>query len=175
MNKGIDYGMGMSNRDHATGIRFGVISSRGSVLQAWWDTAEPVYGEAECPKCGVLIDLDEGADECPECGVDLSSEFDYAEPCAWIVDERTEDDPRALFAHCSEDGDIFVEMSPFFTYAQFCSPCAPGAVYLENPLSEPHEDNRGYCLDHTWFEEGVAPYPVYSVATGKLVEPEEEI
>ena len=51
---GIDYGCGMVNVDHATGIRYGVIS-QGSVLQAWADSAEPDYGEASCPKCGNAV------------------------------------------------------------------------------------------------------------------------
>ena len=164
--KGIDYGMGMSNRD-ASGIRFGVIPQNSGVLQAWADTAEPVYGEAQCHVCGALINLDSWEDDCAGCGMALESMFDCAEPCAWVVEEFGEDGERTLFAHCGEDGDIFVEKSPYFTYAQLCSPCAPGACYLLNPC-EPSANNRAYCFDESWFE-GEAPYPVYSVATGKLV------
>jgi hypothetical protein len=69
----------------------------------------------------------------------------------------------------ADDSDIFVLESPFFTFAQFCSPCAPGACYLRNPLDEPSEDNKCYCLGHDWFEDKKAPYQVYSVATGTLV------
>lgn len=50
-NAGIDYGMGRSNVDLTTGIRYGVISQH-SVSQAWSDSAEPDYGPATCPKCG---------------------------------------------------------------------------------------------------------------------------
>jgi hypothetical protein len=72
-----------------------------------------------------------------------------------------------------DDSDIFVLESPFFTFAQFCSPCAPGACYLLNWLEgdENCETNRAYCLGHDWFEDSKAPYPVYSVATGTLVKP----
>jgi len=71
----------------------------------------------------------------------------------------------------SDDPEIMITKSPYFTYAQFCSPCAPGAVYLMNwlPKSNPVENNRGYCFGHDWFESGKVPYPVYSVKTGKLV------
>lgn len=31
---------------------------------------------------------------------------------------------------------------------------------------------KTYCVGHDWFEDGKAPYPVYSVATGELVAPE---
>jgi len=164
-DKGIDYGMGKTNRD-ASGIRFGVIPQNSSVLQAWADISEPVYGEAECPQCGEPVNLDGDDDYC-ECGRDLSSEFDFAEPCAWMVKELDDKGERVLFAHCSEDGDIFVEKSPYFTYAQLCSPCAPGACYLLNPC-EPDPNNRAYCFDESWFE-GEAPYPVYSVETGEML------
>jgi len=78
--------------------------------------------------------------------------------------------------------DLWVLKSPFFTYAQHCSPCAPGAVSLSEPLGvdaaalrispkarNQFSDNRGYCLGHEWFMEKKAPYPVFSVATGKQV------
>ena len=65
-----------------------------------------------------------------------------------------------------DDPDIFIIKSPYFTYAQYCSPCAPGAVYLMNPLSEKIDQNKGYCFGHDWFESGKAPYPVYDVKTG---------
>ena len=38
MSAGIDYGMGQSNVDHATGIRYGVIA-QNNVGQAWYDAA----------------------------------------------------------------------------------------------------------------------------------------
>jgi hypothetical protein len=76
--------------------------------------------------------------------------------------------------------DVMVLASPYFTYAQFCSPCVPGACNLGNPLdvtasdglpmpSSLVEHDRCYCLGHNYFEGNKAPYPVYSVATGELV------
>jgi hypothetical protein len=83
--------------------------------------------------------------------------------------------------------DVVVLKSPYFTYAQFCSPCVPGACNLDSPLVTPPDgvcggdgferdwqklrDNRAYCLGHDFFEDGRAPYPVYSVATGELIAP----
>ena len=37
--------------DHATGIRYGVISQH-DVRQAWVDSADPHYGKPTCPQCG---------------------------------------------------------------------------------------------------------------------------
>lgn len=71
------------------------------------------------------------------------------------------------------DGDIFVLKSPYFTYAQFCSPCAPGACYLRSPLDSPVEANKCYCMGLDWFDDdNPCPYPVYSVETGELINPE---
>lgn len=68
-------------------------------------------------------------------------------------------------------GDAWCLKSPYFTFAQFCSPCAPGACHLGNPLNlkARFADNRAYCFGHDWFEDSIAPYPVYLVATGELV------
>lgn len=52
------------------------------------------------------------------------------------------------------------------TFAQFCSPCVPGAG--DSPLAD---GVKTYCLGHGWFEDGKAPYAVYSVATGELISP----
>ncbi len=68
------------------------------------------------------------------------------------------------------DGEIFVIASPFFTYAQLCSPCAPGACYLKSPLEGPSEANKCYCLGADWFDsDSPCPYPIYSVATGEQI------
>lgn len=86
---------------------------------------------------------------------------DYAEPIAWTLNKE------GYQAEHGEDCDIFITKSPYFTYAQFCSPCAPGACYLLNPCDS---GPRAYCFGHDWFQTGIAPYPVYSVETGELVE-----
>jgi hypothetical protein len=146
MYKGIDYGRGLVNIDNTTGIRYGVISQL-EILQSWADSSEPIYPEN--PECSEE-DCDDFLDPMG---------FEY---CA-----------EGYEANCGEDGDIFIIKSPFFTYAQFCSPCAPGACYLLNTVEE-DLNNRAYCFDHSWFENGKAPYPVYSVETGKLVLPESD-
>lgn len=68
-----------------------------------------------------------------------------------------------------EGCDIFVTMSPYYTYAQHCSPCAPGACYLLNPIDNANDGNRCYCFGHDWFESGKAPYRVFLVETNEEV------
>ena len=85
--------------------------------------------------------------------------------------------------------DVFVSRSPYFTYAQHCSPCCPGALNLDNPfegLAVPQGNHASfaedfkwnaeaagfpacYCLGRDFFEGEKAPYEVFSVATGKRV------
>lgn len=77
----------------------------------------------------------------------------------------------------SDQNELWVFKSAFYTYAQFCSPCFPGACNLDSPLELPliprHEpptmhtqypQNKCYCLPHDWFEHSIAPYPVWRVA-----------
>jgi hypothetical protein len=54
---GIDYGLGTTNRNPATGIRYGVIHAREL---PYWDEAEPNYGDATCPTgaCYLMNTLD---------------------------------------------------------------------------------------------------------------------
>ncbi len=161
---GIDYGLGRTNIG-PKGIRFGVIP-QNDVGQAWFDTAEPDYGDPTCPKCGNKANKARKADyHCSGCKYHFDSDEAFSdEPVGgYKVDDGE------YKATCGSDGDIFILESPYFTYAQFCSPCAPGACYLRNPLETPVEANRAYCFGPDWFEDNKAPYPVYSVETGKLI------
>jgi hypothetical protein len=101
----------------------------------------------------------------------------------WLWEER-----GYQLSNCLQS-DVFVTKSPYFTYAQFCSPCVPGAGNLDNPfegLAVPKGDYPGatenwhivaaeagypkvFCLGHNFFEDEKAPYEVFSVATGKRV------
>jgi hypothetical protein len=143
--KGIDYGAGQTNRG-VSGIRYGVIS-QNQVLQAWADSSEGHYPCRDCQ-------FEQGDDNCQY-------------QCCDAVSHYIDDDEYQ--AESDDYGDIFITKAPYYTYAQFCSPCAPGACHLENPLSEPDNDNKCYCFGHDWFEEGIAPYTVYDVKTSKVV------
>jgi hypothetical protein len=189
--KGIDYGLGRTNIDN-NGIRFGVIN-QSEVGQAWYDESETEYGEPTCPKCGsAVVDIEQVDDSenelqgipsveqweeykgfdiveyaCEQCELLLGSDNTYPESPLYFY---YIDNEYRIF-QSQGDTDLFIEKSPYFTFAQFCSPCAPGAVYLINPIDEKDNNNKGYCLGHDWFEDGQAPYPVYSIETGKLVKP----
>ena len=161
--KGIDYGLGKSNIDD-NNIRFGVIN-QSEVLQAWCDDSDPMYFYC-CPECGIEFGYEyPGYDNCPNC-YELFDEFtfDMLEPDHF----RYLQDGYKIF-QSQDDTDLFVELSPYYTYAQFCSPCAPGAIYLMSPLDDIEDNNKGYCLGHDWFESGYAPYPVYDIKSGKRV------
>ena len=47
---GIDYSLGQSNIDKATGIHYGVISQH-TVGEAWFVGAKGDYGKSHCPNC----------------------------------------------------------------------------------------------------------------------------
>jgi hypothetical protein len=203
-NHGIDYGMGTTNIDRETGIRYGVISVH-EVTQAWCDSSEADYGEPRCPECGndavdgdsaidndgILDDLREEGTFTPEEIEDGDRQYlgwkilhhacgDYAcDSCRLLFDgeDAYGDEPLSFTlddgeykAEQGSDGDIFIFSSPYYTYAQFCSPCAPGACYLMNPTDT--DGPKAYCFSHDWFDGGKAPYPVYRVSDGTLVEPE---
>lgn len=148
-----------------------------------------VFQCEDCSKVWYPMELGE-EQSCPECqGHCAKTEFKQGRGCSdhachhyhyvFDADEAFGDEPSGGYvyeadgysAHCGQDGDIFILKSPYFTYAQFCSPCAPGACYLTHPLDEPDDNNKAFCFGHDWFEDGVAPYPVYSVETGELIAP----
>ena len=178
-SKGYDYGLGVTNIDTETGIRFGVICSHDISL-AWDDTAEAVYGDPTCPQCGnPAQDIDcapedyrnlddwtvQGNDRCcPECKFIFSEDCAYPDiPLEWVINE---DEYQAVSV--GDDPDIFLCKSPYYTHAQFCSPCAPGACHLGHPTPD---GEKTYCFGHDWFENEVAPYPVYRVSDNQLVPP----
>lgn len=191
--KGIDYGLGKSNVNTQTGIRFGVISQNTlnpEALDDVFQTGEDLDFESfrEQVKADLLSAI-EGAlnnyligSRLPDSAKDAAdAAFDAISDNLGDCYENTGDCTRMEYKrdgyHVRTDssGDVWVFESAFFTYAQFCSPCAPGACYLSaflcNPDPETDKDNRAYCFGHDWFDDGKAPYPVYSVETGELVQP----
>lgn len=190
---GIDYSpLGSTiNRDVATNIRYGVISQNSLNPEAYqdiWDngtdlTFEGYKEEAKLKIRQALSDYfsDYKHGEQP-------SKLDAVVSDAWdaieqdICDNYESDSPEMFY---EKDGykiktclqsDLFVMLSPFFTYAQYCSPCVPGACNLDVPLQDSSDSaiwpdsNKCYCLGADWFDDNKPPYPIYSVATGKRVE-----
>lgn len=182
-NIGIDYGMGRTNIDTRTGIRYGVIHQH-EVLQAWCDSSEADYGAPHCPKCGNdPVGIDDDRVPYMSYGDPASREWEVAGndhaclDCKYCFDssEAYGDEPLGFTLDDGEykataggDGDIFILSSPYYTLCQYCSPCAPGAGYVMNSVEN---GVKAYCFGHDWFDDQKAPYPVYSVATNELIEP----
>lgn len=179
MNAGIDYGLGRTNIDRATGIRYGVISSR-TIGEAWYENSEADYGDPTCPQCGETIGYSSDAPDFPDSvEPDWFTGKDFVcftcEACYWS-DDAFGDDPIGHHFEDADytltdclDSDVMIIRSPYYTYAQFCSPCVPGAGNLDTPIAD---GVKTYCLSHDWFETDTAPYPVYRVSDNSLVQPE---
>ena len=178
---GIDYGLGKANIDVETGIRYGCIS-QGSVMSEAIDDGEYDYGTPTCPRCGKDADEPHAFGEtfangrpedytrephqcedyvCVDCKHFFGSESAFPdEPAGWYYNKEGYKLESCL------NSDILVTLSPYYTHAQFCSPCVPGAGNLDHPCTD---GPRTYCLGHDWFDDGKAPYTVFSVATDEEV------
>ncbi len=161
MPRGIDYGMGTTNVDTATGIRYGVIPAND--VPYIWDSVESDYGDPSCPKCGGPVTKSRSKDyRCKPCRKSLWSHEVYGDDPIGH-DLNTDGIAGRIDSH----GDLMIFKSPYYTRAAFCSPCAPGACYLTDATDD---GERAYCLPHDWFD-GPAPYPVYRADTGEIVPP----
>ena len=180
---GINYGSyAGSNVDHATGIHYGVIdlnSLSGYAIEAF----EPDYGYATCPKCGnaatstTYLDPEIEESEGYESGVGCADY--YCANCRYIFDAQ-EAYPEEPLGHSYEGGEYILDLDSFgvwvftslyYTYAQYCSPCCPGAGNLDTPCTQESGAPKAYCLGHDWFDGDKAPYPVYRVSDDSLVQP----
>lgn len=188
MSTGIDYGHGLTNIDHATGIRYGVISQH-SLAEWFFNEIESDYGEPHCPKCGAEAYNSNEADFDDESGSGAKSDIwfdgkDYyclsCKFCFWSEEAFPEepqgfsiDDGNYLAVDCL-DSDVMVIKAPFYTYAPFCSPCVPGAGNLDGIQTTRIDAScpKTYCFGHGWFEGGRAPYRVFRVNDDVEVLPE---
>lgn len=171
--QGIDYGLGRTNIDKSNGIRYGVISQH-SVMPEALDDVESDYGEPSCPECGGEV-LPSDSKDLPEESEDWDNYQyygcnDYAcVDCKHFLDSQDVYPEEAIGQYYDHDGyqitdcldtDLMVIKSPYYTFAQFCSPCVPGAGNLDGFMND---GVKTYCLGHDWFGGGIAPYPVYRV------------
>lgn len=167
-NAGIDYGLGQTNVDHETGIRFGVISQHDVMPEALDDV---IIGGDDIGFENMRQQAKDELARAIASAIDPYGQVgDPDELAAEIIDnvewhDCQEGGPWELIADgyhikLAQDGDVWVLKSPFYTHAQFCSPCAPGAGHLGNPCSD---GPKTYCLGDDWFEGGKAPYPIYKV------------
>lgn len=191
---GLDYARGTAtNRDAVTGIRYGVISQYSvnpDAIEDIYSHGEDLsYKEAHAEAMREARTEWENAGNSAEDFDEDSASQDFAdgyESDNGLNDYLYERDGYKLTGCLSND--LFVIRSPFFTVAQFCSPCVPGAGNLDSPFESVNNQEgldgvdylneaesagfpRVYCLGHDWFESNMAPYAVYSVETGKLVMP----
>jgi len=186
---GIDYGLGKANVDKETGIRYGVI--RINALHEFiHDELESDYGDPSCPKCGnsvcesgygkdyiclYCLEVKHGYPESDlnEFDKDPNQKF-IAQDVTYWSDEVFSDEPMGSSisgkydAHSAFDSTcLFLTKSPYYTFTQFCSPCAPGAGDLDNPLEN---GVKTLCFGPEMFDDDKAPYPVYRVSDDSLVE-----
>lgn len=178
----IDYGMGRTNIDTETGIRYGVISQHS--LASWfYDEWEAEYGEPTCPECGDSV-ADTGGHGNDKYDQYIHGCADYVcHTCKHTLDSSDVFPEEPIGHHLDTggykaidclDSDVMLIASPFYTYAPFCSPCVPGAGDLNAAIpaiTAGHDtadlQPRGaktYCFNHDWFEDGKAPYRVFRIA-----------
>jgi DNA-directed RNA polymerase subunit RPC12/RpoP len=145
---GIDYSRGMANVNYKTGIHYGVIN-QNKVGESWFESSEADYGMPGCSKCGYEFKKSKSPTKCPNCGYrpNDDSEFYREDPIEFYYNQ---DGYKII--QSGDDTDLFILKSPYFTYCQFCSPCAPGAGYIMNSVNPEHGGIKTYCLGHDWFE-----------------------
>lgn len=172
---GIDYGMGTTNVDMANGIRYGIISQNS--LSHW--SMDDVFTQGD--DLGYEAMIDEVKDSIKsaieriieEAGGSIDGDLDvdgFMEDVSF--DNYESDGPRSYFednvhVQTTSNNELFVFKSPYYTFAQFCSPCVPGAGNLDTPCDD---GPKTYCLHQDWFDsERPCPYPVYRVDTDECI------
>lgn len=197
-NRGIDYAAGQPvNRNTETGIRYGIIPQNSldpNALNDVFQNGDDLDYAGYC---------DEAKNKLRSALSDFFSDYKHGEEKQSQLDSAVENAFDAISDSLGDtypgsdgctrmgynkdglklltdsSGELWVTESPFFTYAQFCSPCAPGACYLKSPIElhfdtvempiKPPLANKCYCLPADWFDDSQCPYPVFDVKTGKLV------
>ena len=149
---GIDYGKypmengHLPNRDSETGIRYGIIPL--DRLADWvFEEGEPEYLFG-CPECGQEMHPDTHQDgdqhTCCSCTYRGPTEEFWGEVCV-----GTHFDSDGVKATLAPDGYLWVFKSRVTELGDHCSPCVPGAVYLDGS-----EGNvRAYSVPREWLRE----------------------
>lgn len=158
---GIDYGMGLTNIDPKTGIRFGVVH-QNKMGDGFFESVASEYFQG-CPNCGTELS-DEQRDKleakmktingrlkgkCPHCNDYISPDDIHGEePIGQYIKQD------GIEASIDSLGDIFITKSPFYTRGTFCSPCAPGAVSIGPDYQTTNENHpRAYCFPDSWYSD----------------------
>lgn len=220
---GIDYGLGQTNIDKETGIRFGVISQNSCRPEAADDIMthgdDLAFTSAKSDYLAQTIErIDHWFNE--HAFVRDGTEDEKRQRFKLLIQERLDNiGSRSLAKHVAKEAtedwgmsstrdeivgdaeaavdnhfgdhyesdgglndyrytqngyvltgclqnDIFVGKSEYYTYAQFCSPCVPGAGNLDTPMPAETGAPRTYCLGHDWFDHDKAPYRLWRVVDG---------
>jgi len=160
---GIDYGLGRTNIDHQTGIRYGVISQH-SVMGEIWEDFVPVYAHS-CPACGNELE-DGDINICPDCEYEAKDDSEWWSEEA--IGQEYNGDGEYLLEYSESLSCFFVTKSTYYTFAKYCSPCAPGAADLDSPAIL---GVKAYCLGIDFFdsEYNPCPYVIYKIENDELV------
>lgn len=163
---GLDYSLGKSNIDNATGIRYGCISQNSlheyaheEIVNHGRDLTFEQYQEDAKEKLRSALS-DYFSDS--KWGNETQSKLDSAVEDAYdavsdgLNDNYQPDATQYLYEkdgytiQTCLDNDLIVTKSEFYTHAQFCSPCVPGAGNLDTfcPTGP-----KTFCLGHDWFED----------------------
>lgn len=175
---GIDYSRGQSNYDPETGIAYGIIAQNSVMPEALDDVMfngedlgfesfrQQVKEELQSAVTSVLGTYssaecsDEEAQEIYDMfDEELGEGYSMGESGPW---EYTEGNLTVRL----DETNLWVFKSAYYTKAQYCSPCMPGAGNLDTSCED---GPKAYCLGADWFEDGKAPYPIYRVDNDELV------
>ncbi|MCK9432962.1 MAG: hypothetical protein M0R00_08390 [Candidatus Omnitrophica bacterium] len=188
----------MPNFDEKTGIRYGVISphsiSSFALDDIYNEGTDPQYESAkEDFENGLKSAIKEFCDNnsnmrLDDRHIDIDAIMDqwndhYESDGSGIMDYS--DNEYSL--HVSGDNfGIFVMKSPYYTFCRGCSPCAPGAGDLNNPIDPvnlnlstlEHISAKTLCLGPEWFDREKdqysrnMPYRCFKVSDDTEVFPE---
>lgn len=175
---GIDYSGPESdvNRDSETGIRYGMINCNSlnqDALQDVYNNGEDIVfeGQKADMKMAIAIGISNAVEEH---GGSIADPDELAAEIMDVVewnDNYGESGPHryeseGVVVQTTSNNELWVFKSPFYTKAQFCSPCVPGAGNLDCFCTE---GPKTYCLPVDWFENEMAPYNIWKVGTDELV------
>ncbi len=168
----IDYGMGKTNIDKETGIRYGFIYANNvsdfaidEIVQEGDDLSyrswrkELTESLEEAIKCAIenyghyekdMVDIDS-----------IVSQVEYQGEGGTY--EYSKDGINLSFD--TDDSGIFILKSDYYTLCSLCSPCAPGAGFITEEGSY-----KAYCLPPDWFDDiNKMPYRCFRVDNNEEV------
>lgn len=178
---GIDYSLGQSNVDKETGIHYGMIAQNSlnpDALEDVFRARDLGYEQAEKELKDKLRSALEDYYPDYKSASDKASRLDYAVDNAFDALDGWADNLESSGPYyyeseetlqTTDNGELWVFKSPYYTYAQFCSPCVPGAGNLDTPCEPDSGAPKTYCLGADWFEDGKAPYRIWRVSDNSEV------